>query len=313
MRLLFVSDLHSSLAVWAEALKQSIYHKVDLLVLGGDHTGKFLVPIIISDRGWKASFNDQTFFLKNEAELHKFQEKISKVGVYSKIMSKQEVKRMQSNPSYFDNIFSEEIGNHFEKAINIIFRDNIPQSLNILVSPGNDDPFYIDNILQRFKKDNFHPGINNVLNILGYTFVNFEYTPPTPWDTPRELSEQQILENIKKLLQPYNSEKLIFNFHCPPHKTLIDRAPKLDSELKPIIKSGQLVYDYIGSKSIRKLIEKYQPICSLHGHCHESPGKVSIGKTICYNPGSEYDQGIFRGYLIEIDGYSIIDSWSIIN
>ena len=65
-------------------------------------------------------------------------------------------------------------------------------------------------------------------------------------------------------------------------------------------------------KAIRRIIEKYQPICSLHGHVHESPGKFNINKTICFNPGSEYERGILRGYIIEIDKHTVVDSWIIV-
>ena len=61
----------------------------------------------------------------------------------------------------------------------------------------------------------------------------------------------------------------------------------------------------VGSTSVRKIIEKYQPLLGLHGHIHESPGFVRIGRTQCLNPGSEYAEGILRGYLVELDGENI--------
>jgi Icc-related predicted phosphoesterase len=40
---------------------------------------------------------------------------------------------------------------------------------------------------------------------------------------------------------------------------------------------------------------------SLHGHIHESPGAVHIGRTWAINPGSEYAEGILRGVLITVE------------
>jgi len=57
----------------------------------------------------------------------------------------------------------------------------------------------------------------------------------------------------------------------------------------------------VGSKAVRTIIEKYQPLLGLHGHIHESPGFVRIGRTQCLNPGSEYAEGILKGYLVEIN------------
>ena len=63
---------------------------------------------------------------------------------------------------------------------------------------------------------------------------------------------------------------------------------------------------HAGSTTVRKIIEKYQPLVGLHGHIHESPGFVKIGRTECLNPGSEYGEGVFKGYLVEVDGSRIL-------
>jgi uncharacterized protein len=38
----------------------------------------------------------------------------------------------------------------------------------------------------------------------------------------------------------------------------------------------------------------------VHGHIHESPGDVRIGRTLRVNPGSEAQAGILRGYLVDL-------------
>jgi Icc-related predicted phosphoesterase len=62
---------------------------------------------------------------------------------------------------------------------------------------------------------------------------------------------------------------------------------------------------------VRKVIEKYQPIIGLHGHIHESGGMDKIGKTIVVNPGSEYSEGVLKGYVIEIDQGRLINYWKV--
>jgi len=61
----------------------------------------------------------------------------------------------------------------------------------------------------------------------------------------------------------------------------------------------------VGSKAVKKMIEKYQPLLGLHGHIHESSGSIRIGRTYCVNPGSEYAEGILRAFLIELKGNEI--------
>ena len=57
-----------------------------------------------------------------------------------------------------------------------------------------------------------------------------------------------------------------------------------------------------GSTACKAAIEKHQPMLGIHGHIHESHGFVMIGKTLCANPGSDYGEGVLRGFLTEIEG-----------
>jgi len=94
----------------------------------------------------------------------------------------------------------------------------------------------------------------------------------------------------------------VFNLHVPPIGTTIDQAPMLDPTFKPVVSGGQILMTSAGSTAVRNSIEKYQPLAGIHGHIHESRGVVKIGRTICFNPGSEYNSGILRGLLCELDG-----------
>ena len=46
MRLYFATDVHGSETCWRKFLNAAQHYKADVLVLGGDMTGKALVPII---------------------------------------------------------------------------------------------------------------------------------------------------------------------------------------------------------------------------------------------------------------------------
>ena len=96
--------------------------------------------------------------------------------------------------------------------------------------------------------------------------------------------------------------------HVPPYDSGIDSAPELDENMRPKLgPGGQVMITPVGSTAVRKAIESYQPMLSLHGHVHEARGFVKIGKTLCLNPGSEYLEGILRGVLIQIDKGKVRD------
>ena len=49
-------------------------------------------------------------------------------------------------------------------------------------------------------------------------------------------------------------------------------------------------------------IESLQPALSLHGHIHEARGSTRLGRTLCINPGSSYEQGQLLGAVVDVDG-----------
>jgi Icc-related predicted phosphoesterase len=54
----------------------------------------------------------------------------------------------------------------------------------------------------------------------------------------------------------------------------------------------------IGSRALKKFIEKRQPPLTLHGHVHESSGMERLGRTIAVNPGDSRSR--FRGVRIDL-------------
>jgi len=112
-----------------------------------------------------------------------------------------------------------------------------------------------------------------------YVVIGHGGSNPTPFFTPIELPEDEIYKNLeqtfsKLLMELKNvnvSENVILLTHTPPKNTLID-----------ITYTGL----HVGSESVRKIIEKYQPLISMHGHIHEAQGMDKIGNTMCINCGS---------------------------
>ncbi|GAI38384.1 unnamed protein product, partial [marine sediment metagenome] len=64
---------------------------------------------------------------------------------------------------------------------------------------------------------------------------------------------------------------------------------------------------HVGSVAVRRFIEKYQPLATLHGHVHESAGVGKIGKTICVNPG----QSTKKFHYITFNVYDIEGSMKL--
>ena len=123
----------------------------------------------------------------------------------------------------------------------------------------------------------------------------------TPWHTPREETEDELYDRLDALAaQVRDPRRAVFMIHVPPHDSGLDTAPLLDENLRPTVSAGDVLRGPVGSTAVRRVIETYQPLLSVHGHIHESGGERKIGDTLCINPGSEANHGILRGYLVDI-------------
>jgi Icc-related predicted phosphoesterase len=179
-------------------------------------------------------------------------------------------------------------------------------------APGNDDPAFVDDIL-RTSAVAVNPE-NTVVDLGdGFTMISVGYSNRTPWDSPRELPEDELAAYIAAQAERAGTtDRVIFNFHVPPHDTHIDQAALLDAEFRPVMKGGMPVISGVGSTAVRDALVTYQPMLSLHGHIHESRGEARIGRTLAINPGSEYSEGVLRGAIITLNrkkgvrGYQLV-------
>jgi Icc-related predicted phosphoesterase len=93
----------------------------------------------------------------------------------------------------------------------------------------------------------------------------------------------------------------IFNLHVPPYDTQLDLAPSLDRNLRVrYTGAGDTRMASVGSHAVRAAIERAHPVASLHGHAHESRGRARLGRTVCFNPGSDYRFGVLQGVLVRV-------------
>ncbi len=174
--------------------------------------------------------------------------------------------------------------------------------IKCFISAGNCDIYAIDPILGSSDVI-FHSNEKIVIIDELHRMLSIGKSNLTPFECPRDVSEDELTKRIEELASQVNDMKrCIFNIHVPPFGTGMDEAPELDENLKPkLAPSGGLISVPVGSRAVREAIEKYQPLLGLHGHIHESKGYFEIGKTKCFNPGSEYNEGILRGLIVDID------------
>ncbi len=295
IRLFFVTDLHGSELCFRKFISAISIYNADAAIALGDLAGKMVVPIFDNGNGsYDVNFLAQDIHLNNKTELDQQLAKINNIGFYPFMTDKKEADHLRSNQNEVMTIFHRLINERMQHWIELADEKLKDSKAMIFMAPGNDDPMEMDAILESSKV--MKSAAMKNLDVLGYEMITIAHTSPTPWDTPREWSEEEMTKNIDVLAGTIkNMERAIFNFHDPPYGTMLDYAPKLRDMRQS---AGET--EHVGSKAVSRAIEKYQPFLGLHGHIHESRAAQKIGRTFCVNPGSEYGEGVLRGVLLTL-------------
>src|SRR4029078_6698037 len=76
MRIFFATDIHGSEVCWRKFLNAGKFHKADVLVMGGDMTGKAMVPIVARANDWRLTLQDQEHILSTEDKVRAMEKRI---------------------------------------------------------------------------------------------------------------------------------------------------------------------------------------------------------------------------------------------
>jgi Icc-related predicted phosphoesterase len=304
-RVYFITDVHGSNRCFRKFLNAAGFYKADVIVLGGDITGKSMVPVVDQGDGtFRCTYQGTESVLGSLQEAEAFSNKAADSGVYTTVMSSSEFKELE-NPARVTEAFRRLMVARVKEWVSLAEQRLGNTNVKCFISPGNDDIFEIDPVLS---------SSSYVVNPEGrvvkvdetHEMITLGYTNRTPWNSPREVDEEPLSGMISAMVDKVEDMKsAIFNIHVPPINTPIDKAPRVDETLKIVVKAGNVEIISAGSSACRAAIQKYQPMLGLHGHIHESRGIVKLGRTVCINPGSEYGEGILRGVIVDIDGEKV--------
>jgi uncharacterized protein len=308
-KLFFVTDVHGSETTFRKFVNAGKFYGVDVLVLGGDVAGKMVVPILDLGGGhYRATIQSITHELEGGEAVADFEKRAGKLGTYTTVMTVDDYDGLVADPGEVDKLYHHLAKERMTRWIEFAEERLAGTGIRCYVTGGNDDaPDILEPLVQ-------HDGVN-VVDCEGkrividddeHLMLSTGLSNPTPWDTPREVPDEELAAHIEEIVAGVNDfSHVIFNFHAPPKDSSLDTAAELDWSTNPpkVITSGGTPVMYgAGSAAVRAAIEKYQPMLSLHGHIHESRGNVNLGRTVSVNPGSEYGEGLLRGALVTMQG-----------
>ena len=308
-RLFFATDLHASERTYRKFINAGKFYDANVLVMGGDITGKLLIPIIKEKNGcYRATLQGRVEQLTTEEELKSLMARLDVLGFYYKVMEEDEFQTTSADPEAVSQLFNELARRRLNNWVDLAEERLAGTGIKCFVTGGNDDEPEVLEVMKREDAKSFFACESEVVYVDDdHSMISVGFSTPTPWKTPREVSDERLGEIIEEMIAKVpDMHKTIFNFHDPPVDSSLDTCPMLDWSKDPpeqILQGGQPILFGAGSKSVREAIEKYKPMLGVHGHIHESQSVAKIGRTTCVNPGSEYGEGILRGCLINfVDG-----------
>jgi len=303
LRIYYSTDIHGSTLCFKKFLNAGKFYKADVVILGGDMTGKLIAPILEHPDGrYTCKYAGTAYDLKKREDMEQLRKRIEDQGNYPYVTNQNEMEEFGRDKSKVDELFTKLMRDRVEQWISLADERLRNQSFNCYVQPGNDDRYEIDDILAKSKRIINPDGKVQQID-KEHEMISTGHANITPWNCPRDEPEEKLAKTIDEMASLVkNMKNCIFNFHCPPYDTSLDKGPELDENMTPIPDmGGGIKMVPVGSKAVRNAIDKYQPLLGLHGHIHESKASQSLGRTLVLNPGSEYGEGILRGVIVELN------------
>jgi len=297
MRVFFASDIHGSTACFTKLLRARDFYRVDAVLMGGDVSGKELVPLVRSGSGWTASYRGGRHELSTEQEAADFERRVSLVGGYTTRVDAGELEVLRVDQANVEALMRRLILDRTRVWAELADDRLTGTNQKILMGLGNDDS---EELIPLLDTDHLSYARDGAIDFGDLTLVSLGWSNPTPWDTPREASEDDIARRLDEMTADLDPQRTVLNVHVPPYASGLDSAPRLDDDLRIQLEGGEPDLVPVGSTAVDAAIRRFQPLASLHGHIHEGRGTATIGRTTVVNPGSQYDQAVLLGAIVDL-------------
>jgi Icc-related predicted phosphoesterase len=294
LTLFHAADIHGADPCWRKFVGAGHFYGADAVILGGDMAGKAVIPI---ELGADGRFSAE--------ELAELEAAIRFNGMYPWAAPRAEIERADEDRAERDALTDRLIIEELERWIKLGDERFAHYGVQAVVMGGNDDPWSIERVLDAATW--VQNGDARILRVGNHELLSLGWSNVTPWHTEREASEEELYARLKPLAEQLEDPSTaIFNIHVPPYDTGLDSACEVrESDLTLVYEKGAPHVIPVGSHAVRQIIEEYQPLLSLHGHIHESRGATTIGRTVCINPGSEYNSGRLLGVLLTVTDHEV--------
>src|ERR1700694_6009094 len=230
-RVFFATDLHGSEMCWRKFLNAAKFYDAEVLICGGDMTGKAMIPIVEEENGKYTVTIAQEQQTVGADQVADIESQIRRKGYYPLRVTPDRLHELDQNADKRKETFQQMMLDGVQRWMEMAKEKLRGTGVRIFVCPGNDDEMEVDDVIR--SSDLVELGEGRMVEIDGYTMISTGWSNHTPWNTHREETEEQLADRIESMAsQVKDPTHAIFNLHCPPYKSGLDEAPAIDADLK---------------------------------------------------------------------------------
>src|ERR1700737_1530998 len=146
--LFYASDIHGSEKCFLKFVNAAKFYSADVLILGGDLTGKVMVPLVRTGSGrYRAQFQGAEVVAESEAERAELEKRIRFNGFYPVVLEPDEFTMVANDSALRDELFEKVVSESIRRWVDIADERLLDQNVRCIAYPGNDDEPYVDAIL----------------------------------------------------------------------------------------------------------------------------------------------------------------------
>ncbi len=144
-RIFYATDIHGSETCFLKFINAAKFYKTQLLIMGGDITGKMMVPIIKEISGSaKTTFMDRNWKINTNSEMEDLMKRIRRSGGYPYVFSQDEYEHLSADSDERAKVFTKIMVSECERIVDLAEERLKQQRVKCYINPGNDDEFAID-------------------------------------------------------------------------------------------------------------------------------------------------------------------------
>src|SRR5262249_2583807 len=141
----------------------------------------------------RSTYAGRSVELSSDDELEAFEKTVRDAGMYPYRAGREELAELEADDDKRKALFDRVLRAELERWVEIA-RSKLDRSTGLFVMAGNDDPWFVDEVLA--DADVMTLCDQRIVRVGDHEMISLSYANRTPWNSPRELDEPELHERI---------------------------------------------------------------------------------------------------------------------